>query len=70
MLLTIVGYVVAAVVGATVVKPVAKAVVSATKTKKDDKAVDKVYAVLDKIPTTHIVTYLATKGVKVPEFKF
>ena len=70
MLLTLLGYGVAAILGATVLKPVAKKAVSLTKSKKDDKVVAKVYEVLDNIPTTHIVTYLAEKGVKIPTIKF
>ena len=66
MLLTILGYAVAVLVGATAVAPVAKKVAAATKNKRDDKVVKQVTDVLDKIPLPIIRTYLAAKGVKVP----
>lgn len=66
LLFTILGYAVAVLGGATVAAPLAKKVASLTKTKKDDKVVAEVTAVLDKIPLPVIRTYLAVKGVKVP----
>lgn len=70
MLFAILGYAAAALVGATVVAPVAKKVVVATKSKKDDKVVEKITNVLDQIPVTALVAYLAGKGIKVPTLKF
>ncbi len=57
---TILGYVAAALAGATVLTPLAKKVSSLTKTKKDDRFV----AVLEKIPTHEILAFLSSRGVK------
>jgi hypothetical protein len=69
MFLAILGYVVAGLIGATAVAPLAKKVATLTKTKKDDKVVAQVTAILDVIPLPVIHTYLNSKGVKVPELK-
>lgn len=70
MLLTLLGYGLAALVGAGVVAPVAKKVAAVTKSKKDDKVVAKITGVLDEIPVTALVAYLTGKGVKVPTLRF
>lgn len=69
MLLTIIAYGVAVLAGATVVRPVAAKVATLTKSKKDDKVVAEIGKVLDAIPVPVIRSYLAVKGVKVPELK-
>lgn len=69
MLLTLIAYGVAVLAGATVVRPVAAKVASLTKSKKDDKVVAEIGKVLDAIPVPVIRSYLAIKGVKIPELK-
>lgn len=69
-MLELLGYGLAALVGATVLAPTAKKVVRLTKSKKDDKVVEKITGVLDEIPVTALVAYLTGKGVKVPTLKF
>lgn len=69
MFLAFIGYAVAALVGATAVRPVAAKLASLTSSKKDDKVVAEIGKVLDAIPVPVIKSYLAVKGVKVPEIK-
>jgi hypothetical protein len=69
MFLAIIGYAVAVLSGAVVVAPAAKKLATLTKTKKDDKVVAEITKVLDSIPVPVIRSYLAVKGVKVPDLK-